>query len=76
MEYVADGIRANTISPGTVNTPMHLHDDPEVLKKLNPLHLLVQVPEIVDTLLYLQSMPNVNGEDIRIDGGAHAGAKW
>lgn len=76
MEYVADGIRVNTISPGAVNTPMHTHDDPEVLKKLNPLHLLVQVPEIVKTLLYLQSMPNVNGENIRIDGGAHAGAKW
>ena len=76
MEYVADGIRVNTISPGTVNTPMHAHDDPEVLKKLNPLHLLVEIPEIVDTVLYLQSMPNVNGENIRIDGGAHAGAKW
>lgn len=76
MEYVADGIRVNTISPSAVNTPMHTHDDPEALKKSNPLHLLVQIPEIVDTVLYLQSMPNVNGENIRIDGGAHAGAKW
>ncbi len=24
MEYVADGIRVNTISPGTVDTPMHM----------------------------------------------------
>jgi hypothetical protein len=24
----------------------------------------------------LQSAPMVNGENIRIDGGAHAGAKW
>ncbi len=76
MEYVADGIRANTISPGIVDTPMHANDDYEFLKKLHPIPRLVQVSEIVDALLYLQSAPMVNGENIRIDGGAHAGAKW
>ena len=76
MEYVADGIRANTISPGVVDTPMHANDDHELLKKLNPIPRLVQISEIVDTLFYLQSSPKVNGENIRVDGGAHAGAKW
>src|SRR5882724_9272173 len=76
MEYVADGIRANTISPGTVDTPLHARDDHEVLKQLHPIPRLVQVSEIVDALLYLESAPMVNGENIRIDGGAHAGAKW
>jgi NAD(P)-dependent dehydrogenase (short-subunit alcohol dehydrogenase family) len=76
MEYVADGIRVNTISPGVVDTPMNAREDHEVLKKLNPLRRLVQVSEIVDALLYLESAPMVNGENIRIDGGAHAGAKW
>src|SRR6516164_6022223 len=76
MEYVADGIRVNTISPGVVDTPMHANDDHEVLKKLHPIRRLVQVSEIVDALLYLQSAPMVNWENIRIDGGAHAGAKW
>jgi NAD(P)-dependent dehydrogenase (short-subunit alcohol dehydrogenase family) len=76
MEYVADGIRANTISPGVVDTPMHASDDQELLKKLHPIPRLVQVSEIVDALLYLESAPMVNGENIRIDGGAHAGAKW
>jgi NAD(P)-dependent dehydrogenase (short-subunit alcohol dehydrogenase family) len=76
MEYVADGIRVNTISPGVVDTPMHANDDHEVLRKLHPIRRLVQVSEIVDALLYLQSAPMVNGENIRIDGGAHAGAKW
>ena len=76
MEYVADGIRANTISPGVVDTPMHADDDHEVLKKLHPIPRLVQISEIVDALLYLESAPMVNGENIRIDGGAHAGAKW
>ena len=76
MEYVADGIRANTISPGVVDSPMHADDDQELLKKLSPIPLLVQISEIVDALFYLQSAPMVNGENIRIDGGAHAGAKW
>jgi NAD(P)-dependent dehydrogenase (short-subunit alcohol dehydrogenase family) len=76
MEYVADGIRFNTVSPGVVDTPMHANDDHEFLKKLHPIPRLVQVSEIVDAVLYLQSAPMVNGENIRIDGGAHAGAKW
>ena len=76
MEYVADGIRANTISPGVVDTPMHANDDYELLKKLHPIPRLVQISEIVDAVLYLDSAPMVNGENIRIDGGAHAGAKW
>ncbi len=76
MEYVADGIRVNTISPGVVDTPMHANDDHEVLKRLHPIPRLVQISEIVDALFFLQSAPMVNGENIRIDGGAHAGAKW
>ncbi len=76
MECIADGIRANTISPGVVDTPMHAHDDHEALQKLHPIPRLVQICEIVDALLYLESAPMVNGENIRIDGGAHAGAKW
>ena len=76
MEYVTDGIRVNTISVGVVDTPMHANDDHELLKKLHPIPRLVQISEIVDALFYLQSAPMVNGENIRIDGGAHAGAKW
>jgi NAD(P)-dependent dehydrogenase (short-subunit alcohol dehydrogenase family) len=76
MEYVSDGIRVNTISPGVVDTPMHANEDHEQLKTLNPARRLVQVSEIVDALLYLESAPMVNGENIRIDGGAHAGSKW
>jgi NAD(P)-dependent dehydrogenase (short-subunit alcohol dehydrogenase family) len=76
MEYAAEGIRFNTVSPGVVDTPMHANDDHEMLKKLSPAGRLVQVSEIVDAVLYLQSASMVNGENIRVDGGAHAGAKW
>src|SRR5258708_7412750 len=76
MEYVRDGIRANTISPGVVNTPMHATEDHESLKKLHPIPRLVEVSDMVDAVLYLQSAIMVNGENIHVDGGAHAGAKW
>jgi NAD(P)-dependent dehydrogenase (short-subunit alcohol dehydrogenase family) len=76
MEFLADDIRVNIISPGVVDTPLHANDDHEILKKLQPIPRLVQISEIIDALLYLQSAPMVNGENIRIDGGAHAGAKW
>jgi NAD(P)-dependent dehydrogenase (short-subunit alcohol dehydrogenase family) len=76
MEFVADGIRFNTVSPGIVDTPMHANDDHEFLKKLHPIQRLVEVSEIVDAVMYLESAQMVNGENIRIDGGAHAGAKW
>src|ERR1700724_906095 len=36
MEYVADGIRVNTISPGVVDTPLHANDDHAFLKTLHP----------------------------------------
>ena len=76
MEFLADGIRANTISLGVVDTSMHANHDHEILKKRQQFPRLVQISEIVDALLYLQSARMVNGENIRIDGGAHAGAKW
>ena len=76
MEYVAEGIRFNTVSAGVVDTPMHSHDDHESLKRLTPVARLVQVSDMVDAVLYLQSAPMVNGENIRVDGGSHAGAKW
>jgi NAD(P)-dependent dehydrogenase (short-subunit alcohol dehydrogenase family) len=76
MEFVTDGIRVNTISPGVVDTPMHANEDHELLKRLHPIPRLVPVSEIVDALFYLESAPMVNGENLRIDGGAHAGAKW
>src|SRR5204863_2581376 len=43
IEYVADGSRVNTISPGVVDTPMHANDDDEFLNKLHPITRLVQL---------------------------------
>ena len=75
LEYAADGIRINTVSPGVVNTPMHANDDHESLKKAHPIQRLAETSDIIDAILYLNSATFVTGEDLRVDGGAHAG-KW
>jgi NAD(P)-dependent dehydrogenase (short-subunit alcohol dehydrogenase family) len=75
IEYAADNIRFNTVSPGTVNSPMHANEDHEQLKQLAPLHRLAEISEIVDAVLFLNSAKFISGENIRVDGGAHAG-KW
>ena len=76
MEYVADGIRANTISPRC----RRLADARQRRSRASEEASSHSTPgadiRIVDALLYLESAPMVNGENIRIDGGAHAGAKW
>ena len=35
LEYAANGIRVNTVSPGNVNTPMHANDDHDALRKVS-----------------------------------------
>ena len=75
LEFANQGVRFNAIAPGVVNTPMHPEATHEFLRRLSPLNRLAEVSEIVAALLYLQSAPFVNGEILRVDGGAHAG-KW
>jgi NAD(P)-dependent dehydrogenase (short-subunit alcohol dehydrogenase family) len=73
LEYAADNIRFNTVSPGNVNTPMHASDDHTALAKFHPLNRMAEVSDIVDAILYLQNATFVTGENIRVDGGVHAG---
>jgi NAD(P)-dependent dehydrogenase (short-subunit alcohol dehydrogenase family) len=73
LEYAASNIRFNTVSPGIINTPMHAHDDHEALAKFHPLGRLGEISDIVGAVLYLQNATFVTGENIRVDGGVHAG---
>jgi NAD(P)-dependent dehydrogenase (short-subunit alcohol dehydrogenase family) len=73
LEYAASNIRFNTVSPGVVNTPMHADQNHEALAKFHPLGRMGQVSDIVDAVLYLQKATFVTGENIRVDGGVHAG---
>jgi NAD(P)-dependent dehydrogenase (short-subunit alcohol dehydrogenase family) len=73
LEYAADNIRFNTVSPGVVNTPMHADDDHTALGKWHPLGRIAEISDVVDAVLYLQNATFVTGENIRVDGGVHAG---
>ena len=73
LEYAANNIRFNTVSPGNINTPMHANDDHAALAKFHPLGRMGEISDIVDAVLYLQNATFVTGENIRVDGGVHAG---
>jgi NAD(P)-dependent dehydrogenase (short-subunit alcohol dehydrogenase family) len=73
LEYAANNLRFNTVSPGVINTPMHAQEDHTALAKFHPLVRLGEVSDIVDAILYLQNATFVTGENIRVDGGVHAG---
>jgi NAD(P)-dependent dehydrogenase (short-subunit alcohol dehydrogenase family) len=73
LEYATYNIRFNTVSPGNVNTPMHAKDDHAALAKFHPLGRIGEISDVVDAILYLQNATFVTGENIRVDGGVHAG---
>jgi NAD(P)-dependent dehydrogenase (short-subunit alcohol dehydrogenase family) len=73
LEYAANNIRFNTVSPGAINTPMHAKGNHAALAKFHPLARMGEVSDIVDAILYLQNATFVTGENIRVDGGVHAG---
>jgi NAD(P)-dependent dehydrogenase (short-subunit alcohol dehydrogenase family) len=75
MEYAKDQIRANTVAPGVVDTPLHKDNPKDFLKTLSPLHGVSQVREIVDAVLFLTEAPRITGEVLHVDGGAHLG-RW
>jgi NAD(P)-dependent dehydrogenase (short-subunit alcohol dehydrogenase family) len=73
LEYAANNIRFNTVSPAVVNTPMHAKRNHAELAKSHPLARIGEVSDVVDAVLYLQNATFVTGENIRVDGGVHAG---
>jgi NAD(P)-dependent dehydrogenase (short-subunit alcohol dehydrogenase family) len=75
MEYAEERIRANTVAPGIVDTPLHKDNPKDFLKTLSPMHSVSHVQEIVDAVLFLTEAPHVTGEVLHVDGGAHLG-RW
>ena len=73
LEYTANNIRFNTVSPGIINTPMHAKENHAALAKFHPLARMGEISDIVDAVIYLQNATFVTGENIRVDGGVHAG---
>ena len=75
MEYAKEQIRANTVAPGIVDTPMHKDDPKDFLKTLSPVEGISSVQEIVDAVLFLTEAPRITGQVLNVDGGAHLG-RW
>jgi NAD(P)-dependent dehydrogenase (short-subunit alcohol dehydrogenase family) len=74
LEYASYGIRVNAVSPGVIQTPMHLPESYDDLgDRLPPLGRPGQVSDVVDGVLFLESSPYITGEILHIDGGQVAG---
>jgi NAD(P)-dependent dehydrogenase (short-subunit alcohol dehydrogenase family) len=73
IEYAAQGIRVNAVSPGIIKTPMHAVETHESLAALHPMERIGDVRDVVDAVLYLESAGFVTGEILHVDGGQSAG---
>ena len=76
IQYAADGIRANSVHPGSVATPMTAarQADPEVLRQSQlriPLGRVGRPEDIAYGVLYLASDESsfVTGSELVVDGG-------
>jgi len=74
-EYAKNHIRFNAVAPGIVDTPMHKDNPKDILKTLSPMGTISDAKEIADAVIYLAEAPNVTGEVLHVDGGAHVG-RW
>jgi len=73
LEFASNNIRFNTVSPGIIDTPMHAGGNQEGMAKFHPLARVGEISDVVGAVLYLQNATFVTGENIRVDGGVHAG---
>ncbi|UPG92110.1 SDR family oxidoreductase [Luteibacter aegosomaticola] len=73
IEYATRGIRANAVSPGVIQTPMHERSEWGVLAALHPVHRMGEIKDIVDAVMYLENATFVTGEILHVDGGQSAG---
>jgi NAD(P)-dependent dehydrogenase (short-subunit alcohol dehydrogenase family) len=86
VDHAPDGIRVNSVSPGSVDTPMlraaardvSAEDPDAVIAQWGSLHPIGRVgapAEIADAILFLASPLSsfVTGADLRVDGGVLAG---
>jgi NAD(P)-dependent dehydrogenase (short-subunit alcohol dehydrogenase family) len=73
IEYATRGIRVNTVSLGTIRTPMHPVETHEALAALHPVGRLGEIDDVVDAILYLEHATFVTGEILHVDGGQSAG---
>lgn len=74
VEYAGQGIRANAIAPGFIDTPLGGHFPPEERARLasrHPMNRLGRVEEVAELALFLASHRSsfITGACVPIDGG-------
>jgi NAD(P)-dependent dehydrogenase (short-subunit alcohol dehydrogenase family) len=73
IEYAAEGIRVNAVSPGIIKTPMHPKESHDALGALLPVGRMGEERDVVDAVMYLEDASFVTGEILHVDGGQSAG---
>lgn len=74
LEWGPDGIRANSVSPGSVQTNLsperYVTDElRELARSTNPLHVLIQPEQVADAVAFLAGNKAISGADIVVDAG-------
>jgi citronellol/citronellal dehydrogenase len=70
LEWAADGIRVNAISPGLTDTPaVRKYNVPIDVSALVPLGRYGTVHEVVDAILFMGLSTYITGEVLTVDGG-------
>ncbi|MFP5255083.1 MAG: SDR family NAD(P)-dependent oxidoreductase [Acidimicrobiia bacterium] len=80
VEYATQGLRANAVCPGSIDTPItaafHLPDgaDGRLLRRIMSPTGMAGPEVVAAAIAYLGSddATHVNGEDLRVDGATHA----
>jgi NAD(P)-dependent dehydrogenase (short-subunit alcohol dehydrogenase family) len=75
IEYAKQGIRFNAVAPGVVDTSLHQENPKDHLITRQPMGSIAEISDIANAVLYLANAPQVTGEVLHVDGGAHSG-RW
>lgn len=70
LEWAADGIRVNAVSPGLTDTEALLDSYKSLIDKV-PLGRMGSVDEVVDAILFMAQSSYITGEVLTVDGGLH-----
>jgi 3alpha(or 20beta)-hydroxysteroid dehydrogenase len=80
LELGVDGIRVNSVHPGTIDTPMHAEGAFERggAYPLAPLNRVGEADEVAELVAFLASNAAgyLSGAEITVDGGMAAGPVW
>jgi NAD(P)-dependent dehydrogenase (short-subunit alcohol dehydrogenase family) len=78
VEYAQQGLRANSVCPGSIETPItkqfHIPEgaNPKLVRRMMPLTGFAEPEKVANLIAFLGSdeASHITGEELRIDGGA------